>query len=514
MTTGRHAILVGLIGAIAASANLLAPISGYDGGLAGSAGTFMLHGAVPYRDFWWLYGPAAPVVVAIPTALLGPSLLLLRLLGLALVGILTGLTYAALRDRVPHGAAALISVGATSAVTHLVGLEISAWSLALVLALAGLNLRGREGGRHRALLAGILVGLAFAARLDVGGYALLAGLIAGDRRRFATGFVAIAAPLAGLALMTTPLSDLVEQLIWFPLIGTRQFRGLPLPEIINGAVVQAYVAFVAVLVIPKMAIAIAAIRIALGRDRSTLLLILTAFAALVQLQTIGRADFYHQAQAAVPGYLVLGLSGAGALARVRGRIPRREAYRRLAAFAGVASACALSLVLGAFSLLTAERGELSPDERGLVAGIRTLALNSTRDKPVFVGLTTNRITLLNDVLAYYLADRRAGVRVAMFNPGVTNTDRVQTEMAAQLATNGTELLLLNDVPALVMEPSNDSAILGSTILDDAIARDFVEVCRYGPIRILARRGVSPAVRCVEARMNERLIDVLGGLGLR
>lgn len=509
MTIRHHAIVVGLIGAVAAAPNLLAPIRAYDGGLAGSAGTFILHGAVPYRDFWWLYGPAAPVVAAIATALFGPSLLLLRVLGLGIVAMLTGFVYRALRYRLPHGPAAMMSIGATSASTVFVGLEISSWSLALVLALAGLIARGDGVDRRHSAHAGVLVGMAFLARLDVGAYALLAGLIAGDRRRFLAGFAATSVPLASVIGLTTPLSDLIEQLVWFPLVGTRQFRALPPPPISDGVDL---LAFLALAVVPKLAVAIALMRIVRG-DRTMLVLGLSAFGALCQLQTLGRSDFAHQAQAAIPGYLVLGLIGAGAFRRGGGggAIPRREARRRLASFAGLAAACALSLTVGAFSLRAAELGALGAADRGLVAGIRTVMLNTAPTDRLFVGLASHRITLLNDMLAYYLADRRSAVRDAMFNPGVTNTDRIQAEMVTQIGATGTELLLLNDLFALMSEPSNDSVKPGSRILDAEITREFVEVCRFGPIAILAKRSSIGPVHCAEERPDERLIDVLSGL---
>ena len=151
-------------------------------------------------------------------------------------------------------------------------------------------------------------------------------------------------------------------------------------------------------------------------------------------------------------------------------------------------------------------------ERELVAGIRTLAANTTQGESVFVASTENRITLENDMLAYYLADRRPGVRVAMFNPGISNTDAAQREMTTDLAARGTSVLLLDDVWAHVSEPSNESSILGSTVLDAYIAERYVEVCRFGAVHILATPERAPTTRCVELRPDERLVDIVGGLG--
>ena len=499
----RHAIFVGSIGAIFASPNLLISISAYDGGLAASAGTFLLHSGLPYRDFWWLYGPLAPVVAAVPTALLGPSLLLIRLLGLAMVGIQTGAGYALLRPRIAHTPATLICVGAATSATFILGSDLSAWGLALALALTGLTIRSHRPDRP--VLAGVLVGLAFLARLDVGAYAVIAALLVGGRRPFVAGVAAIVLPIAALAVVLAPMSALYDQLIWFPLIGTRQYRSLPWPEVMS---VAAGVLVLATVIVPKLAIAAAIARLALGADRPGPLLVITVFAALCQLQTLGRGDLYHHAQTAFPAYVALAWVGAPVLSRIREPIPLVRSVTRLAGFAAVSAATALTLVTGSLGPTRIETGPMPGKEAELIAGIRTLARNSRPDEPVFVGLTDHRHTLLNDMVAYYLADRRTGVHVALFNPGVTNTDVVQAGMAADLEASGTSILLLDDAWADAYEPDNDSAIAGSTVLDEAISARYIVACDFDSIRILATPERAPSVTCAAVDPNERLLDIL------
>ena len=77
---GRIALIVATM---LATAGMWAwPVAAYDAGIAPSAATFILHGDVPYRDFWFLYGPLSGYAIALPTLVLGPSLLLLRVLGM------------------------------------------------------------------------------------------------------------------------------------------------------------------------------------------------------------------------------------------------------------------------------------------------------------------------------------------------------------------------------------------------------------------------------------------------
>ena len=79
--------LAGLVAAAFAAPMLAAPLSIFDGGIAASAGTFILHGGMPYRDFWLLYGPLTAYLAAALTALFGTDLIVLRTAGLILVGV-------------------------------------------------------------------------------------------------------------------------------------------------------------------------------------------------------------------------------------------------------------------------------------------------------------------------------------------------------------------------------------------------------------------------------------------
>ncbi len=471
--------------------------------MAASAGTFFSHGALPYRDYWWLYGPGGPILSAVVTFVFGPSILVIRLLGLLLIAVQGAVGYRLLRPRAPHPVAALLMIGGLGAYSFVLAVDLSAWSLALTLALAGLTLQ--QAGHERT--AGVFLGFAFLARFDVGVYAVVAALLLPPRRKLMIGFGALAVPVGLFMALTTPLPDLVQQVIWFPLIGTRQFRSVPPPQA-DG--VENVLLFVTLVIVPKLAIAVAAAACLLRR-LPRFVLPLVVFAALCQFQSVSRADIYHQAQAAIPGLILLGIM-AGPFAVPGGRaLPLRARYRRLGAFAGLALTCVLCLILGSFSLLQVERGSMAPSEEGFVAGVRTLLASTTRDEPVFVALTSNRITLLNPMLAYYLADRRAGAWATMDNPGVTNTDAVQQRTVDELRASRTEVIYLDKDWADASEPTNDSAIPGSTILDTYLAATYITVCDYGSARIVATRERALRITCAPVR-DERLLDVLGGIG--
>ncbi len=433
----------------------------------------------------------------------GPSILVIRGLGLLVIAGQGAAGYSLLRPRAPHLVAAILMIGGLAAASFVLGVDLTAWSLALLLALAGLLLR--RDGHDRA--AGLALGLAFLARFDVGAYAVIGALLLPRRRDLLIGFGALAVPVGVFMALTTPLPDLVQQVIWFPLIGTRQFRYVPPPRADD---IVAVFLFLSLVIVPKLAVGAAAVACLLGRlPRSVLPLIV--FGALCQFQSVSRADIYHQAQAAIPGLILLGVLAGPFSVPAGGALPARARFARLGAFADLALTCVLCLILGSFSLLRVERGSTTPSEAGLVAGVRTILASTSRDEPVFVALTSNRFTLLNPMLVYYLADRSAGAWATMDNPGVTNTDAVQQRTVDELRSSRTEVLYLDHDLADASEPTNDSAIPGSTILDAYLAATYITVCDYGSARIVATRERALRITCVPIR-DERLLDVLGGLG--
>jgi hypothetical protein len=451
--------------------NLWAPISPFDGGIVSSAATFTLHGQLPYRDYWLLYGPLSGWLLAIPTALAGPSVLLTELAGLAVALGQAAIGYLLVRRWAGHFAGLLISVAAACLPPLFLGLALSAWSLGLLLALIGLYLVFEPTANP--WLAGLVLGLAFLARLDVGAYGLLAAMAGRNRTQVIAAVALTVAPVVTLLVLTTPIGWLFDQLVWYPLVAQRQFRALSGADafVSSGA---GWILLVATVVIPRLAILAAAIGIALIRPRPRSLIALSAFALLCQFQTLNRPDLPHQAQAAVPGILLIGWW-----------FRRQPLTRpRLAALAAVTTAC---VVTGLLSFGWLAIGHDPAYDTALLRAVAIVRRETGRDEPIFVGLTSHRYTVVNPLIAYYLADRRAGTRYTLFNPGITNTAPVQAEMAAELAASGTRYLLLDRVYAEFRE----SAAPGATLLDDFIARSFVVRCDLGLVVVMIRADAAP-----------------------
>ena len=473
-------LLAAGLSAVVMSFNAGANLSTFDGGISSSAATFTLHGLLPYRDYWLLYGPLSGFLLAIPTALLGPSVELTRTLGFLVYGCQALVAYRLARVWAAQGAAVALAVAAVVMVPAMLSLDAAAWPLAMTFALAALYVSIWTS--RSAIVVGLLVGLAFITRLDVGAYALAATLVVRDRRAVLLGFGAIAVPFAALALATTAPAALGEQLLWFPLVGTRQFRGLPGPEVAFGQPAAAVLS-IPLLLLPRIAIVLAAVRIAMrvrrregdaGPAGVAGLAGLVVFAALCQLQTVGRADAEHFAQAATPALLLFAVwFPQGRLSPVR-----------FGELAGITVACVVVGIVG--HQLQPRMPAFNRTNLAAAAWVRSA---TDRDERIFVGLTSHRFTLRNPLILYYLADRAPGVRDALFNPGVTNTDWGQTRMVADLQQTTPPYLVLDRPTADAFEPSNDSRIPGSTILDEYLGAHYHAVCDLGILVIQARNDL-------------------------
>jgi hypothetical protein len=343
----------------------------------------------------------------------------------------------------------------------------------MTLALVALSLR-LDG--HRALLVGVVFGLAFLARLDVGSYALLAALVLPQRGRLLAGFAIIVVPFALILFALVPVTSLFEQLVWYPLVGPRQFRGLPGLETYTPI---EYVAplTVTLVILPRLVIAGTLARSIARHERP--LLSLVVFAALCQLQTLGRADAAHVAVATTP-----------ALLSIASIVPRERAIAAI----GIAAGASVLLGAAVIGMVIAWSVPASRDI-ALLRAISVAREATESTDAIFVGEARNRYTLLNPLLAYYLADRRPGTRWTMYNPGVTNTDRTQELMVEDLEATRTNVMILDVEFADVFEVSNDSRLAGSTVLDQYLEDRFRTWCDFGGTIVAVRTAWDPDSAC-------------------
>jgi hypothetical protein len=471
--------VAGVAGVTAAvgALGLTKPFLIYDSGITTSAATFMLHGRLPYRDFGLLYGPAAGWLAMLPTALLGPNLLAVRLLGLLVVVAQAVVGFLLVRRWAAPLAAAAVSVAGALALVAFNNLDLPAWGLALLAATGALLAAGP--GTPRALgWAGVLAGLAFLVRLDVGGYVLLS-LVVGTRKvRPLLGFAACVAPFAIWALVAVPLPDLVRQLLWYPLVGQKRYHDTPLPAVLDAggvnprALLETYVHLGGPLVVALAGLAVWR-RPGLRPGTPPLL----CFAALCLLQDLSSTDMWHAGQVVPPVLMLLGILLFP---------PGRPVSRARGALGALGALVALPLaVLMAYH--GAWRGPYPAYNRQVEVAARLVRDATAPGEPIFVGEIHHRYTFTNPLIVYYLADRPAGVRDTMFLQGLTTTVKIQRRMVADLERSRTRYLVLDRRFADKFAAPGALQVRGAGVLDQHIAANFEVEDDLGDLVVLRRR---------------------------
>jgi hypothetical protein len=466
-------VILALLSTAFAAIDYRAGLGPHDEGLMLQWGHRIAGGEWPYRDFWCNYLPGAPLL----QAALGDSLVLWRVVRAALAGVCAVLAYLLVRRETVNDRWALAAWGGVTAAM--------AWPLtpgpnapALALALGSLLAARRRRG-----WAGILAGLAFLFRPEIGVAAALSAWILDGRRSWTPVLSAAFVALLGLLpfLVVSP-GELLSQTFGFAFEQHLQHLPFPLaPHTTdpNKVLERMFPALLAFTVLWGLAV--------LPRGRG---------GALVPLMVVGlvyllaRTDEFHL----VPLAAVLAIALAAAAAR-EGRMVLKVA---LGAGLALIVVHGLDRQLGKLSDAT----HLAGIDLPTVGGVRTgsddahaleelSAAVRRRSKPGDLLLSAppryDRVRV-GDTLLYTLLDRTNPTRFDVVQPGVVTTAKVQREMRADLQRTRTKLVVRWVAPVARQTEDNGSGkSSGVTLLDDYIGAHYARVGRYGDYLLLARR---------------------------
>ncbi|MBL8857261.1 MAG: hypothetical protein JNL28_01980 [Planctomycetes bacterium] len=494
-------LLLFAAGLAAVPRQFFGPIDGYDEGLLLTHADHILHGAVPYRDFYANYPPGVFLLTALTWLVTGVSVLATRALGLCIqIGIALLIGRAVARAAESPPGLSWLATGATFLWLRHGSIFPTAWLTGLLCALIALELAARAGhSKTRWMVVGLFFGAVACLRHDLFVYssALLFGVLCLLRlMRAAVAYPPRAALVALLVGILLPIAA-VGGWIWWK-AGYRQpyldlyydqvnsmlpGRVLPLPplwrlERLTLGIWLGWVAPVAWLLM-----------LACGRHS-------IAFAALGALaiaglpQMMNRADMHHVAYGLAPGIGIL------ALAVEHERMGNRRSLSRFAA----AAVALLLLAGGAYKLRFKFGREWTdmdvPRAAGIPAGSREMAAvrarvldfiarHSQPDERIFVGSEQHARVYTSEMDLYFLADRRGAVRRMQFDPNLTNREDEQRLMIDQIETCRAKVVVL--APYKDPHEPNDSAKVGADLIDRYLAERFVLEERAGPYQLLLRR---------------------------
>lgn len=487
-----------LLGAVAvAGFAIRRGINPHDEGLMLAAADRIVRGELPWRDFWWNYGPAEPFLLAGLQELFGRSLLVWRIVHVLVAAVGAWLAYRLVRREAPLPLA--LASWMTIAAVLSFPLLPNPVGPALVLALAGLALAPRH-----AVLAGICAGLALMFRLDVGAAALLAVALAApseeDRGRtlVAAGATALLVYVP-LAIAAGP-GRLLDQTIGFALFDQSRQR-LPLPFDAGGTndLNKVFEHLFPTLALTGLAlwIAVVAVRWARGAGppgglpRHALPL-----AVAGAFYVLARADEFHVVLLAATLPLLASPIMAAELAEPRRRWPTLLSIGIVLALplAYGLDRKGVQLIhppeLSTIGVAVADGVQAEPSEaHSLAALARYVDRTTMPGEPVFVANPRHDLVRVGNPLVSVLIDRPNPTAYPIMQPGVVTERGVQAQIVVDLEQARTRMVIRWCSPiADEQEPNGAGRSTGVRLLDRYLTAGYRPRRRFGDYQVLMRAG--------------------------
>ena len=511
-----------MLGLLFVGAALLSAITILDGvqpndeGLMLQAASRIADGEVPYSDFWWYYPPGQPYLLAGLWEAFGPSLLAWRVVRVLTDALVAVLAYQLARRHAPGWPALAAWLLAACAMAF--PSQPHPFPIALALVLGALLAVER-----RPLLAGVLIGVCAAWRLEFAAYAGL-GIAVAHALSPEPGAVRIrnfgrifAAAVASALLLYLPVVAAAgvgrswEMLIEYPVFDFGDYQSLPFPLDYDGPLntsgVGGFLSDSAENLIHfylPLALVIGLVggllSLALRFTRADPWPAATAvFAIGMGHYLLVRADLFHTAPLAV----MVAILAAWAMPSLRARQGPR-ARRVLGALAAAAAALGFAWAL-AEGIDRRVRGLTDEDTVALDLPVadgvrarpqRALALeraaNHIRERvpegePIYVATKRSDLITSGNPLLYVLAERPNATRYDIAAPGVVTSAPVQREIVADLRRRRPLVVRWTAPITAEPEPNRAGESSGVRILDDYLAREYRQVAKLGYYAMLEPR---------------------------
>ena len=502
----------------------------------------ILHGGVPYRDFWTMYGPAQFYVVAGFFKLFGVSALTGRIYdALIRAGIACACFFLARMLTTQRWAFAAYA----AVILWLAGTYYPAYNFpvypAMLASLVSCIFFARflRGHSSSLFLAGIFVSLATIFRHDSGFYIFLAetlmlawiGYLTRDDKSpwgwlavlgkrallFFSGVAMIAAPVYAIVLLRAGFQNVFYDLFYVPAKIYPKVRSLPFltadtlrdlhhPLSWDGRLaVESLIVFFPILAIVSTLLSLATSRqsrifpTTWQRQTFSLLFLLASLFFLKGLIRVAPVQLLQS--------ILVCLTLLAILFGHRRQLSPPVTYclYATALFLALCSAPMLSHILGfarlnlrntlhaqaddSFYHLCHPRAGLErarcllvePDD---VAAIQAIEQRSTPDQPIYVGDGRHDRIFWNDVRLYFLSGRGSVTRWYDLHPGVQTTLPIQNQIIDSLRQAKPPVVVINTKWDETIEPNQSQYSSGVTVLDDYIHTHYAPQAVYGKVTIL------------------------------
>jgi hypothetical protein len=471
---------------------LLRGVNVHDEGLMLQAAARIADGQLPWRDFWWNYGPGQPLALAGLQEVLGQSLLTWRVLRVLLCGVVSVLAYLlARRDASePLALAAWLATAGAMAFPALP----SPTPAVLALTLGGVLLAPRSP-----LAGGALAGAAAFFRIELGLAAIVCAAIAAGPAVASGSPLRPALRAAGTGLATAALllapfvaaapSDAWDDTIGFAL-GPQSLQRLPLPGAPPADLNRAFEHLFPYVLLGGVAVWVV---FAFLRRPPLSSAALAPMALAGTLYLLGRVDEFHLIPLAVA--LTVMLAGTAQRELDVGSKPAAVvplAVVGLIALHGIerkAVQLANPPPLATLQAPVADGVTVSPAEARAFGDLVPYVTESVPPgEPVFVANPRHDLVNVGNPLVYVLVERPNPTPYDVMQPGIVTEEHEQREMVAALRRSRPRMVVRWRSP-LADERDDNGAGRSSGVrtLDRYLASAYAPDRRIGVYEVLRRR---------------------------
>lgn len=491
------------------------PIDPYDEGIPLTGAFRILHGEVPYRDFWTIYAPGQFYTLAGIFSVLGTSALYARIYDVLIKAGISLLVFL-LSDKLLGKRGALVPWFVSVLWLERIGLfEYSIFPALLFLLLsANIFLRTSHTTDQKAcFLSGLSLGICAVYRQDFGfyGIASMMAFLAMNRATlrqmgvFGVGFLVPTVFVYGTLSLLTGTQVLVLSLIKDPvrLMSTVRAVSFPSPgealklswhALSFDALSQADLSTFATFYLPVFVTIVSVFFLIIERknkERWQTILLLTLLLICLVNQGRVRADLPHL----IPSILVSIILFFGIAPALLGKPSLGKALLQALFLLFLIPMLAIPLkAKGAAVKAVFQNGFFSGETASAASGpipvpqsqlepIRYIENHTSKESKIAVLSVRHDYLSRNDASFYFLSGRLPGIRYYELHPGVADTESVQEEIVNSIRISGIETIVLADpYPKETLEHSSEHD--GSRILDDFISKSTEEVSSFPGYRIL------------------------------
>lgn len=512
-------------------------INVYDEGLSVYGAVRVLEGEIPYRDFWTIYSPGQFYTLALLFKVFGISLLPARIFSIVINFNIIILTYFLSKKLFSQNFAFLSWL---LALFWLKSLRLFSSPISpsvmfsLLSCLCLIDFLSSNKGL-KIIMAGIFTGLATLFRHDIGFYTFFSETILilfyglrsfkNDKclfkkflkclyiwNKYFCSTMMVLIPVASFFIYYTPLSQLFFDLIIFPAIIFPKFRSLPYPSIfpdlkyaLNGE--QTFFYFMKEILnrflfyFPLFIFAISFLWIVFSIYRKRFSDSKWGFLLFIILGVMFfntarvRSDVPHLFPMMIPAIILLSVILSEFIRK--NDIKVRSLILPLLYI--MTSLILLAFILKTFEFKISNENLISLElKRGkgiylprnqahfLQKSIQYIQEHVSINEKIFVGNARHDRIFTNDIMFYFLAERKSATKYHELHPGLATTSHIQREIIRELEINGVRYIILWSGVENIKEPNESNISSGIFILDRFIKSYYQELVKFGPYTILKK----------------------------